>query len=220
MKYAWLGLAVVGLGLLGCSDDADEASKRLVVSLTYSGPVYQGDFYTGYLPATDHAMWIEDAQGNYVNTLQLSPGIAAITEHGSHLTHVPTWTATTGETDDSIVARIDTPDVDIPPEYDAVTGASETFFNEALGDTDSPTEATVTAYWDLRDYTGADVQSGTYRFCAEVANIVKDSVPGMPFPPDSVVHETCCGTVVLMDGPVTDATPTAHIDVLTADIID
>lgn len=218
-----LSAGVLGLVVLaGCGEDTDQENgcARLRVSLTFSGPVYEGSFYNGYLPATDHAIWIQDADGRYVTTLLLNESIVEMGTHGAHLSHVPTWTAVRGETDSALAARMDST-TRMPPEYDAVTGASVTFYNQAKGDTDKVRDTTLVAEWDFADYTGATVEPGTYAFCAEVANIHKDSVDGVAFPPDSIMAESCCGSVVVDGGPVTDASPTtAHIGALTAKIID
>ncbi|MBD3243800.1 MAG: hypothetical protein GF331_24625 [Chitinivibrionales bacterium] len=223
MRYLLLVGAAGLLFLLGCTDDVEdspEGSPRLRVSLTYSGPVYEGTFYNGFLPPTDHAIWIQDADGRYVTTLLLNESIVTVGQHGAHLSHVPTWTAVRGETDSALEARMDTV-TRMPPEYDAVTGASVTFYNEPKGDTDQVRDTTLTVEWDFTDYTGAAVAPGTYQFCAEVANIHKDSVPGVAFPPDSIIAESCCGSVIVDGGPVTDASPTtAHIQALTAEIVD
>ncbi len=213
------GVVVV---LFGCAEDTgqEHGSARLRVSLTFSGPIYEGTNYNGYLPATDHAIWIRDTDGRYVATLLLNESIVEVGEHGAHLNHVPTWTALSGETDSALAARMDS-SIGMPPEYDAVTGASVTFYNEAKGDTDKARDTTLVAEWDFTDYTGAAVEPGTYAFCAEVANIYKDSLPDGSAGPDSIIAESCCGSVVVDGGPVTDASPTtAHIGALTAEIVD
>ena len=216
MKYVSL-LAVSFLVLgLGCSDDDGDGStqKKVLVSLTFNGPVYEGNWYSGYLPATDHAIWIEDENNSFVTTLQLNESIVKVGEHGAHLEHVPAWTAASGESDDSLSQRVDTANgVDIPLDYDGITAASVLFEGAP------PPDTTIEATWDLTDYTGAEVAAGTYRFCAEVANIQKDSAATNP-PPEYVISETCCGTVEVEDGPVTDASPTQSISSLTAEWID
>ena len=182
-----------------CTNPTGASNKILAVTLTFQGPRYQGNFYSGYLPSTDWAVWIENSNHQYIRTLQINKGVVKIGEHGAHADHLPAWLACTG---DSIN---DTPDADsIPDRFDGITAASYLF------DSSNPSE-TVTATWDFTDASGNTVVEDTYYFCAEVANIQKDSANNPVGYTFSVLSENTAGTVTYPSGATVDGTPSANI---------
>ncbi len=209
--------------LAGCGEELVDSdgpgpgdALQLAITLRYKGPVYQGTFYNGFLPSTDHAVWIVDSQGKYVKTLQVSESAVTVGEHGSHVSHLPVWSAASGETDALLAARTDTGESAV--EYDGITSASTTFYNAAKNDVTPVSDTTRTFVWDLTDSTGTRVADGLYRFCAEASNIKKDSVGVDPYPPDSILHEDCCGSLSIVDSVVTPALPTTHITELSGQL--
>ena len=201
MRVVVLALFAV-VCLLACGNTVDPADPAATISLRFNGPAYQGNYYAStVLVPTDNVVWIENANREFVKTLRLSKGIPGIGAGSAHLEHVPTWT--TKADADTLV-----PDA----AYDGITGASPKF-SATLSDT------TVVAQWDLTDTTGTRVADGTYYFCAEVANIAKDSASVAPGYTESINAECTCGTLVLPAGPVTPAQTTAHIQELSASLI-
>lgn len=183
-----------------CNDPSSSGDeKQLTVSLTFKGPRYQGNFYSGFLPSSDMAIWVTNSSNHYIKTLKINVGAVKIGEHGSHTGHLPAWLTCTG---DSIT---ESPDADsIPERYDGITGASYQL------DEHNPDE-TVTATWDFTDTSGATVPEDTYYFYAEVANIQKDSSDNDAGYTYSIRSESTSGTVTYPSGATVDATPTTNI---------
>lgn len=161
-------LSFLLFGILSVSCDFLESSimdnpTSMTISLQYKGPVFQGNYYSGYLPKTDYAIWITDANNQFIRTLQVNKGAVKIGKYGAHAWHLPTWLS---HTNDSIK---DIPDVDsIPPRFDGITAASHAF------DAIEPT-TTTSAIWDFKDASGKLVADGIYNYHVEAANIKKDS---------------------------------------------
>jgi len=80
---------------------------------------------------------------------------------------------------------------------------------------DGSLNSTVTAIWDFTDKDGNTVPEGTYYFCAEAANIEKDSANNPQGYTLSVLSETAAGTVSYPSGITVDGSPTANIVSLT-----
>lgn len=208
----WWGICAC-LTLTSCDNpEQPEISPGLRIDLTFNGPVYQGSFYSGYLPRTDYGIWIEDTAGTLVKTLRLTPTVLKVdTAHGSHLTHLPAWTTSSGVAYADLEAAAS--HGAIPAEYDAVTAASPVFGPSA-------DDTTVSVTWDLTDAEGNPVDEGTYRFCAEVANIAKDSVGDNPYPSDSIMAQSSRGTVEIGSGTVVDGERTVCILGLSAAFVE
>ncbi len=203
---ALLSVLVVALSssiFFSCTDDDPEGPAQITVSMTFKGPLFKGNYYSGFLPKTDWAIYVKDAANKYIKTLKINTGVVKIGQHGSHAKHLPVWLALTG---DSIT---DQPDEDsIPPRFDGYTAASYSFNASSTGEA-------VTATWDFTDVTGAKVPAGTYTFIAEAANIQKDSSTVAPFFTLSFFSETSMGTVTYPEGAVVNGTATTNILSLT-----
>ncbi|MCI0474180.1 MAG: hypothetical protein L0Y76_11415, partial [Ignavibacteria bacterium] len=175
---------------VSCNDTATgpDGITSLTVTLTFKGPVAKGNYYTGYLPKTDWSIWIKNASSQYIKTLKINTGIVKIGTYGAHAFHLPNWLSCTG---DSIK---DTPDADsIPDRFDGITSAS-ILINASLP------EETVTATWDFTDINGNTVSDGDYYFCAETANIQKDSANNVVGYTLAVFSETSNGSVSYPSG--------------------
>lgn len=200
-----LCLSVLVLFGAGCDNDNGVEAKPTIssatITLRFSGPRYAGTFYPNFFPATDHAVWIEDAKGQYVKTLGISKSVVSVGDY-SHLGHLPTWTAKSGTTFEALQAETEE---GVAPSFDAVSGASVYF----LGDV---TDSTLVFEWDLTDKAGERVSEGKFRFCAEVANITKDEATSY-----QVNNETTCGQMDLKEQSTTLADPTQHILELSAE---
>ena len=172
----------------------------LAIQLRINGPVYQGSFYKGFLPATDYAVWIEDEHGNYVETLAISESVVTVGEY-SHVEHLPTWQQASGVTYEALQGE--TAD-GVAPSFDAVTSASVRFTGDVA-------EQTLTCVWPVFDVDVPLVEPGLYNYCAEVANITKDEAAGY-----RINAETTRGTVDVEHHTAQPAAPTSHILSLSA----
>ncbi len=184
----------------GNSPTAGRNYECLSIALRCDGPEYEGTYYTGYYPSTDWVIWIEDENGNFIKTINVSKGIVKIGKYGASTHHVPTW-ETSGNikiegtvADDSLAY--------VPTEFDGLTAASTNL--TYLADT------TIIATWDLTDADGNDVPDGTYYFCTETANLIKNGT-SPEFVVPTIVSETTKGKVVTSSGKVTSALATEHI---------
>jgi hypothetical protein len=159
-------ICVLALAVVMCSKDKTKKGtdvKSVKIEVRLNGPVYQGSFYKGYLPPTDCAIWIEDAARKYVKTVRITAEVVTVGQY-SHLSHLPSWTASSGMTDDQL--RQQTGGLDgVSPVYDAMTQASP------LATADSV--KTVSGTWDLTDKTGRKIQPGVYYVHFEASNITK-----------------------------------------------
>jgi hypothetical protein len=189
----------------GCDNDNGVEAKptisSVIVTFRFSGPRYAGSFYSGFLPATDHAVWIEDAGGQYVKTLGISKSVVSVGDY-PHLDHLPSWMAKSGTTYEALQAETEE---GMAPSFDAVSGASVYFLGAV-------TDSTLVFEWDLKDKVGNQVSEGEFRFCAEVANITKDEATSY-----QINSETTCGLMDLKEQSATSADPTEHILGLTAE---
>ena len=200
-----LCLFVLVLFGTGCDNDNGVEAKPTIVSATitlrFRGPRYAGTFYSGILPATDHAVWIEDAEGQYVKTLGISKSVVSVGDY-PHLNHLPTWMVKSGTTFEALQAETEE---GVAPSFDAVSGASVYF----VGDV---TDSTLVFEWDLTDKAGNRVSEDDFRFCAEVANITKNEATSYEINP-----ETTYGLMDLKEQSTTLADPTQHILELSAE---
>ena len=200
-----LCLSVLVFTGTGCDSDNGVEAKPTIssatITLRFSGPRYAGSFYSGFLPATDHAVWIEDADGQYVKTLGISKSVVSVALY-SHVDHLPTWMAKSGTTYEALQAETEG---GVAPSFDAVSGASVYF----VGDV---TDSTLVFEWDLKDGEGNRVLEADFRFCAEVANITKDEATSY-----HINSETTCGLMDLKEQSTTPADPTEHILELSAE---
>jgi hypothetical protein len=189
----------------GCDNDKGVEAKptiaSAIITLRFSGPRYAGSFYPVFFPATDHAVWIEDAEGQYVKTLGISKSVVSVAQY-SHVDHLPTWMAKSGTTYEVLQAETEE---GVAPSFDAVSGASVYF----VGDV---TDSTLGFLWDLKDGEGNHVLEANFRFCAEVANITKDEATSY-----QINSETTCGLMDLKEQSTTLADPTQHILELSAE---
>ena len=200
---AYCVAVIIGLNLFFCNPTESEKDNAcLTISLKFNGPEYSGNFYKGYFPLTDWVIWIEDASRAYVKTLKINSGAVIYGEHGAHTNHLPQW-------EQSWAGAITSADSgNVPAEFDGITAASIDF---SWAD-----DTTRTARWDFTDSAGNEVREGTYYFCAEVANIVKDSVPGAGYVPETIVAQKTCGSIYYKEGTVSAAVATENILSLTA----
>jgi len=200
-----LFLSVLVLSGAGCKKENGVEIKptiaSVIVKLRFSGPRYAGTFYTGFLPATDHAVWIEDAEGHFLKTLGISQSVVSVGDY-SHVEHLSTWQAKSGTTYEDLQAETEE---GVAPSFDAVSGAS-VYFQEGITDT------TLVLEWDLKDSEGNRVPEGKFYFCAEVANITKDEATAYEINP-----ENTWGLMDLKEGSTTPANSTQHILELSAE---
>lgn len=198
-------LSVLILSGTGCEKDKGVKPKptisSVIVKLRFSGPRYAGTFYTGYLPATDYAVWIEDAGFDYLKTLGISQSVVSVGKY-PHLGHLPSWQAKSGITYEDLKAETES---GVAPSFDAVSSAS-VYFQRDITDT------TLVFEWDLKDSDGNRVLEGVFYFCAEVANITKDEATTY-----QVNSETTSGSMDLKEKSTTQADPTQHILELSAE---
>jgi hypothetical protein len=189
--------------MAGCGGDGGVTKhpqlESATIKLRYSGPRYAGTFYSGDLPYTDTAVWIESGSGQYLQTLSVTPTVVSVGSY-SHVEHLPAWQTSTGLT----YADLEEQTEEGPaPSFDGLTQAS-VLFADAVDDT------TFVCEWDLGDAAGIDLEGDQFRFCAEVANIAKSD------PTAHIVAESACGTLDLEARLATPAVPTAHILELSA----
>ncbi|MBL8026002.1 MAG: hypothetical protein JNL74_06310 [Fibrobacteres bacterium] len=142
------------------------SAKQANISVKVSGPVSQGNYYTGYKPATDFAVWIENSAGKYINTVKVSKGSAKIGDYAAHEAHLPIWQKSSGLDLNKVTVQLDT--AGIPVVLDGLTGASLKCRTTAGYDT------TMTLVWSMRDSGKVAVPSGSYFLCVETANIIKN----------------------------------------------
>jgi hypothetical protein len=198
-----LSAIALSVPMAGCGGD-DGVTKHpqlesVTIKLRYSGPRYSGTFYSGFLPATDLAVWIETGSGEHVQTVSVTPSVVYVGTY-SHVEHLPVWQASTGLTYADLEEETEE---GIAPSFDGLTHAS-VLFEDAVDDT------TFVCEWDLGEAAGIRLEGDQFRYCAEVANITKSDATAY------IVAESACGTVDLGAGQTTSAAPTAHILELSA----
>ena len=123
---------LLGLLLLSLPSCTKKDTPRLQydaahLSVTLTGPRYQGDFYP-FPPLrvpTDYAIWIEDASRRYVRTLEITQVAVSVGDEGSHLEHLPSWMASSGVTYATLQRQTD---AGIAPAFDGITSASPFFW--------------------------------------------------------------------------------------------
>lgn len=207
-------LLLVGLSLCVCKDPSSSTGDNsLHITLRIAGPRAQGTCYTPpVLPKTDYAIWIQDANGNYVKTLKINTGAIEKSAYGYHAWHLPAWLAACGVTDSILNAGLDPNDSTdlLPGMFDGITGASVLL-------SDQRPDSTITADWDLTDKNGLNVAAGLYYFVAEAANINKTGAPPCTTYTIEVLSDSAKGSAIVPDGAITSGTPTANILGLTAE---
>ena len=119
-SFVILMFIIVGIGMVYSLSNSGGNIKSVVIELYFNGPLYQGSFYQGSLPATDYAIWIEDADRNYVETLVVSPSIVSVGQY-SHVEHLPSWQKASGVTYEALQKEITE---GVAPSFDAVTSAN------------------------------------------------------------------------------------------------
>lgn len=173
-----------------CSKDNKEYQviQSIIISILCTGPGYEGTYYPDNLQVTsDYAIWIEDADHNYIKTLKITPvAVTVDSAHGSHIEHLPGWMETSGLTYSDLAAETAN---GIAPSFDGRTGASPYFESN----TD---EQTLTAVWDLSDANGDLVTGTTYYGVVEVANIIKDGDMGSGATERFEVHSETLSTSI------------------------
>jgi flagellar hook assembly protein FlgD len=175
-----------------------------VLSAKISGPLYEGNFYKGYLPATDFVVWIEDDRGNYIKTVKISKGVVNVAHAGIHAEHLPVWQKTSKVHSDATVAN-DSLSY-ILSGFDGLTSASLKL--------KSPKDTTITVKWDFTDTNGNPVPEGVYKYCIETANIKKDSNLVI-----IILNETTSGNIVTRKRTVTASIPTKNIKSFTVNVV-
>lgn len=208
--YSIIQCMIVLLVLSSCdtSTNTTPEDQNVTITANFKGPLYAGNYYKGYLPATGYVLWIKDSNGNFVKTIHVTKGIVEVGVYGAHTDHLPEWEKSSGVSIDTTVAKKE--DAFIPEEFDGITSASPTF-GSALADT------TVTLVWDFTDESGTKVPKGTYSYHFEAGNISKDSVDtGESIV--TVINETTSGTIQYGSGTATAANPTNNITSLTAQV--
>lgn len=192
---------------LQLSADSKSGNDQLLeISLTFKGPVYQGDYYSGYLPATDWVIWIEDDQHRYIKTLYVSKGVVTVGEYGAHEHHLGTWKE---HAQIDINGTAPKGSEFIPELFDGITAASVYFT--------SGNDTTITVTWDFTDSDGKTVPQGTYYFCAEVAGIEKNkSNTPDEYVVAKIINEFSYGSVIYENGEIIQGKPTANIKRLSA----
>ncbi|HDQ44112.1 MAG TPA: hypothetical protein ENN17_01270 [bacterium] len=169
-RFVWILIGTALLGSVLCTRDRgrEEKPSRMTVQirLTLKGPAYQGDYYPAFLTVpTDYALWIEDADRNFVKTLKISPvAVTVDSVQGAHIDHLPAWGEASGWTYADLQGETA---AGVAPSFDGLTGASPDFGAD-------PSEQTISATWDLMDGDGNSVPAGVYYCFAEAANILKD----------------------------------------------
>lgn len=150
-----------------CSKDDDEPANQVVqIVFTLDGPqgVVSEVYSEGITVPTDYAVWIEDAQGNFVKTLHVTETVVTVSpSQGSHLEHLASWAAAAGLTYEEL--QKETED-GIPASLDGLTGATPNLMVE-------PFEETITVEWDKKDANGNAIDSGIYACFVESANLHK-----------------------------------------------
>lgn len=206
------GIEAISAVIITFAVTPDGLPEALTIAPNFSGPLFKGNYYSGYLPATGFALWVEDAQGSFVKTLHVSKGMVEVGLYGAHTNHLPIWEAKSGVVIDTSVS--DKSLAFIPEEFDGITSASPSF-GTTLPDT------TLSFSWDFTDANGAAVIPGTYTFHFEAGNIEKDSVESGT-PPVTVFSETSAGTVVygVNSSTVTAGTATTFIGSLTGTLVE
>jgi hypothetical protein len=166
-RVACAVICILALAVVMCSKDKTKTGtdvKSVKIEVRLNGPVYQGTFYTGSLPATDLGIWIEDAWDSvYVKTVKMTQSIVSVSRY-SHVEHLPAWKAASGITYEQLQAATGG-EQGVAPMFDAVTQASPLFSGDSV--------KTVSVTWDLTDKSGAKVQPGVYKVHVEAANITK-----------------------------------------------
>jgi hypothetical protein len=173
-------------------------SKRIAAVFTakISGPLYEGTFYKGYLPATDFAVWIEDEQGRFIKTIKISKGVVNVAHAGIHAEHLPTWQKSSKVYSDLTVAN-DSLSY-ILPGFDGITSASLKL--------KANTDTLFSLKWDFTDSAGIPVPEGVYRYCIETSNIRKNTALEV-----IVLSESTSGTITTRKRSFTVATTTRNI---------
>ena len=203
-RFAALACISLALSTLMCSKDRSSMSpkiKSVTVELKLSGPMYQGTFYTGFLPRTDYGIWVVDADQKYVKTLKITTEAVSVGQY-QHCDHLPAWMASSGITYAQLQQETGGQE-GVAPSFDAISNASPYFAADSV--------QIFTCTWDLTDRNGAQVKSGTYLVFAEAANITKS---------DPVVYtidaEHTSARIDLVRGTIESAASTANIRSLTA----
>ncbi|MBN1779493.1 hypothetical protein JW948_00015 [bacterium] len=191
-----------------CSRDKgvnNDGYRSVTIHLKIKGPAYQGDFYAAFLQVTtDYAVWIEDEDGHYVQTLQITPvAVTVDSAHGSHIEHLPAWSLSSGLTYADL--ELETED-GIPPSFDGLTSASPYFAAGA-------DEQILTITWDIKN-----TEPGLYTCYVEASNIIKegDSEAGT-VTRFEIVSEVLNMVLDLENGTYATGTPTANLTGMEAD---
>jgi hypothetical protein len=142
------------------SDHADD----LLIHILLNGPNYEGDFYEGFLPPTEYALWVEDQEGHCLITLEITPTAVTVDSiHGSHIEHLPVWAEAAGMTYDLLAQ---TTESGIPAAFDGITAASPALYQNP----DTP--LLIEKAWDLTK-EGLKIKNDMIYICFEAANIIK-----------------------------------------------
>lgn len=203
-----IGVPFLVFFLFSCEKEKSKTElnpQGIRVHLTLNGPIYQGTFYSGYLPRTDYAIWIEDGNRQYVKTLRITRSVVSVGEY-QHVDHLPTWMSKSGITYEKLLEETGN-QPGVAPSFEGLTSASPYFPSE-------DSTQTFVAEWDFTDANGNAVPSGIYYFCAETANITKNEATSY-----TIQAENTFGAVDLKKEKITPATPTTHILELTAEFM-
>lgn len=167
-RFILLLLTIFTISSMMCTEEKESSPwnniSKILVSIQFNGPDYEGDFYNGSLPATDYAVWIENRDREYVRTVQITPTAVSVGENGSHVEHLPAWAAASGTTYEQLEQSTES---GVAPEFDGLTGASPRLW------TNPDTLLTLSCEWDITDQNGNRVTADDYYICFESANIIK-----------------------------------------------
>ena len=180
-----------------------------VITAHITGPLYQGNFYKGYLPITDFVVWIEDENSRYIKTLQVSKGAVNVASSGVHAEHLPIWAKSANVKCDLKVAKDSL--AYILPEFDGLTSAS---LKVKLSK-----DTIMSIKWDFTDAKGNPVPEGTYYYCIESSNIKKDSSATPGTIPVTILSESTRGKIVTRQRMTTDGVPTNNIKTLKVAVV-
>ncbi len=206
--FKWIGFGLLMTVFLSCESEKSKITLEptgIRIQLTLNGPIYQGTFYSGYLPRTDYAIWIEDQNRQYVKTLRITRSVVSVGDY-SHVDHLPTWVSKSGITYDKLLEETGN-QPGVAPSFEGVTSASPYFPSE-------DSTQTFVVEWDFTDSHGNAVSPGTYYFCAETANITKNEASSY-----TIQAETTSGSIDLKKNQIIPASPTAHIRELTGEFV-
>ena len=132
----------IGISPLVAATDQARTGRRLEVSFTYDKQLL--------VASSQYAIWIEDMDGNYINTLYVT-GYTAKEGYHRRPKSIPQWVSAASPSEMST------------SEIDAISGAT-------------PRSGDYRVYWDFTDSNGNQVTGTEYRFFFEATMYNDDDV--------------------------------------------